>query len=216
MATLVFLPKNAHAMQARQKAANDTIRVISSYNNYLYAGIDNYIEINPKLLPYKNILIEVEKGMAMPDNGNYMIMVGKPGTTVISIYQYDKGDTLLVYKKAMTVKAVPAPYVTFNGVKLEELEYINKKQLNVTAEFKVEVSEDIIDDEDWFTIKTITVGYPYGQQYVTKTCNGPRLTKEIIDDLTMLSPGKEIAFAFTLTASGDVYKRIQPVRIKLY
>lgn len=198
-----------------QLSETDTIIVITSHNGFLYAGIDNYIEINQKFLPYKNIIVEVAKGIVMQDEDYYMLMVGRPGNTTLSVYQYDMGDTVLVFRRNMIIKAVPAPYIAFNGSKLDDLEAIQKQQLLVVKRFEVKISEDLIDDDDWFQIKNITVGYPYGKMYITKSCEGAELSKEILDEIATIAPGKEIAFAFTLTASGDVYKRIPPIRLKL-
>lgn len=216
--TFLFLPAFTYAQTAKESTAvgKDTINVLNSHSNSLYAGIDNYVEINRKTIKYKQIIVEVAKGMVMEDENLYIVMVGRPGTTTISLYQYDNGDTLLFAKKTMIVKAVPAPFISFNGKNLNELTYITKSDLKKNKNFEVHLSNDFVEDSEWFKIQSFTIGYTYGQQYISKTCEGASLTNEIISILDRLAPGKEIVFAFILEGSGDMFKRLEPIRLKLY
>jgi hypothetical protein len=201
---------------AFDSTGKDSIRAVNSYSNSLYAGIDNYIEINKKKIPFKNIIVEVERGMAMEDDGSYFVIPSKPGFTMINIYEYDKGDTNLVIRKAMKVFPVPQPYITIDKTKITEQKYIGKEKFTKNNHFEVHLSEDLIDDSNWYSIKEFTMGYPVGQQYVTKTADGNALTTEMITSIQKMMPGKELSFSFTLEGIGGMYKRIPPIRVKIY
>jgi hypothetical protein len=201
---------------AYENHGKDTILVKNSHSNSLYAGIDNPIEISKKSVPFKNILIECSMGMALEDGPNYIVIPAKPGKIMLTLYQYDKGDTVIVLRKLMNVLKVPAPYVVFGGTKISELKHINKIDLLKNNAFKVHLSEDFINDSLWFSVKEITVGYPFGQLYVTKTCEGPKFSDEIRKAITQLIPGSEMSFSFTLAGEGDLYKRIGPIRIMVH
>ena len=198
------------------KNQQDTISIISSKRNHLYAGIDNYLEINKKVLPFKNIIVEITKGMVMEDEGLYIIMVGRPGITTLKIYQYDNGDTVVCFKKTMQVLAVPIPFISFKGQDLGKMEYISITQLTQSKCFEVLMTNDFTDDSAWYSIKSISIGYAYGKAYITKSCEGSVLSQDILNELQKISLGKEIAFTFTITGTGDVFKRLEPIRIKLY
>ncbi len=111
---LLFLIINASYGQpdfppcvAYDSIGKDTIRVLNSYSNSLYAGIDNEVKIDRKNVPFNNIIIECSMGIVMEDDSNYIVIPAKPGATIISIYQYDNGDTLLYFSKTMRVNRLP-------------------------------------------------------------------------------------------------------------
>lgn len=216
--TILILTSPGYSQQANTsvKNLNDTVRLINSKSNTLYAGIDNYLTINKNIIPYKNLLVEVIRGMVMEDEGMYIIMVGKPGMTRLNLYQYDKGDTVLCYYRNFQIKSVPAPYVCLNGENLEEASFITLEQLSGKKCFDVRISEDFVDQESWYEIKSITIGYSYGKLYVSKTCDGDSLSSEVLEELHHIAKGKEIALIFTLSGTGDIYKRTEPIRLKLY
>lgn len=194
----------------------DSIYAINSYSNTLYLGIDNEIKLSEKFFPYKNILVECSSGMAMEDSPFYLVYPSKTGAAIISVYQWDNGDTNLVLKKAFNVQAVPAPAVSIRHVPLNTIKEITKNELLKEGKFEVHFSDDIIDDHDWFSIKEITMGYPVGQLYKTLSCPGPKFSNEMINAITKLLPGKEVSFAFILAGQGDLYKRVSPIKIKVY
>jgi hypothetical protein len=219
---VVFLNQNITCQQdyppcsAFDSIGKDTICAINSFGNYLYAGIDNPVAIVRKNVPFKNLIVECSRGMAMEDEGNYEIIPSKPGETLISIYQFDSIDTVPVIKKLFIVKSLPQPYVTFDFQKLNHYEYLIKSQLFKKNKFEIHLSDDFIDDNQWFSIKEIIFGYPIGKLYVTKSCEGPRLSNEILKCIKSLPNGTEVSFGFTIAGSGDLFKRIEPIRLKIY
>lgn len=201
---------------AYDTVGKDTIRVINSYSNSLYAGIDNYIEIDTLNVHFKNLIVECFMGMTMEDPSCYNIIPAKVGKTYISIYQFDSIDTVLVIKKLMKVLPVPSPYITFNEQKLEAIKYLTKDELFKFKKFGVHLSDDFINDKGWYKIKEITVGFPMGQVYVTKSCLGDSLSDEILKSLSRILSGKEVSFSFTIVGEGELFKRMEPLRINLY
>ncbi len=194
----------------------DTLYALNSYGNFLYAGIDNEVAINKKNVPFKKLIVECSHGMAMEDEENFDIIPAKPGETTISIYQFDNVDTVPVIKKLFIVKSVPQPYVTFDFRKLGQNEFLLRSQLLNTNKFEIHLSDDFIDDSQWFSIKEIFFGYPIGKLYVTKSCEGPKLSDEILKCIRVLPSGTEVSFGFTIAGNGDLFKRIAPIRLKIY
>jgi hypothetical protein len=197
-------------------AGKDTINAINSHSNSLYTGMDNYIEINRKKIPYKNIIVECERGMAMEDEDSYLVYPSKPGIAIINIYEYDHNDTNLVLKKAMKVFATPQPYVTLDNLKISDLKYLTRDKFKKSSHLQVHLSEDFINDSTWYQIKEITFGYPVGQQYITLSSEGGTLSNEMLDSISKMMPGKEMSFTFTLEGEGGLFKRLSPIRIKIY
>jgi hypothetical protein len=211
-----FGQPNIPPCEAYDSTGKDTIKAINSHSNALYAGIDNYIEINKKRIPFKNLIVECERGMAMEDEEMYLVIPSKPGHTMINIYEYDKGDTNLVFKKTMKVNAVPQPYITMDNMKLTDYKYFPKDEFTPTSKFVVHLSDDFIEDSDWYQIKEFTMGYPVGQQYITLSAESNRITPEMLSAIQKLMAGKELSFTFTLVGSGGMFKRIPPIRMRIY
>jgi hypothetical protein len=212
----VFGQKHYPPCAAFDSTGKDTIRVVNSYSNSLYAGIDNEVEISKKYVPYKNIIVECSRGIAMEDSPYYLIVPAKPGYTTITIYQYDKGDTVLYFQKKLQVKSVPPPYIAFQSARLLDYKYLDKGDLLKFRRFEVHLSDDFIDDSQWYTIKEISMGYAIGKLYILKSCEGPKLSNEIIKLIQQIPPGTEVAFTFSISGDGDFFKRLAPVRIKMY
>ena len=194
----------------------DTIRAVNSYSNSLYAGIDNPIEINKTNLPYTKYFIECSKGIVLDDYPYLIVIPAKPGTVVIRYYQYERGDTLLAFSKTFNVLKVPQPFIALEKTNLSSFQFLTKDQLKKNKRFEVLISEDFVNDKNWFTIKEITIGYPKGKLYVVKSCLGPELTDNIVKGILELISGKEVSFSFTIKGTGDIYKRIPPIRVKVY
>jgi hypothetical protein len=213
---LLFGQADYPPCSAFDTTGKDTLRALNSFGNFLYAGIDNPLSINRKCVPFKKLIVECNRGMAMEDEENYDIIPSKPGETTISIYQFDSIDTVPVIKKLFIVKPVPQPYVTLDLQKLNKYEFITRDKLRNTNKFEIHLSDDFIDDSEWFSIKEIIFGYPIGKVYITKSCKGPRLSEEILKCIKSLPNGTEVSFGFTIAGSGDLFKRIAPIRLKVY
>jgi hypothetical protein len=211
-----FGQKHYPPCDAFDSTGKDTIRVVNSYSNSLYAGIDNEVEICKKVVPFKNIIVECSRGIAMEDSPYYLIIPAKSGYTTITVYQCDKGDTVLYFQKQMKVKSVPPPYITFEKSKLLDYKYLDKRNLLKSRSFEVHLSDDFIDDSQWYTIKEISMGYAIGKLFISKSCEGPKLSNEIVNLIQNLPPGTEVAFTFSIAGDGDFFKRLAPVRIKVY
>jgi hypothetical protein len=160
--------------------------------------------------------VECERGMAMEDEENYDIIPSRTGETTISIYEFDSIDTVPVIKKLFIVKPVPQPYVTLDFQKLNKYEFLTRDKLRNTNKFEIHLSDDFIDDSEWFSIKEIIFGYPIGKVYITKSCSGPSLSNEILKCIKRIPNGTEVSFGFTIAGSGDLFKRIAPIRLKIY
>jgi len=212
----LFGQVNFPPCSAYDTVGKDTIRAVNSYSNSLYAGIDNPIEINKANLPFKNYYIECNKGLVLDDSPYLNIIPAKPGEVVINYFQYDKGDTCLIFSKTFNVLRVPQPYIALEKTNLSSFPFLTKDQLKKNKRFEVLISDDFVNDKNWFTIKDITIGYSKGKLYEVKSCMGAEITDDVLKSILELIPGREVSFAFTIKGTGDIYKRIPPIRIKVY
>jgi hypothetical protein len=115
----------------------------------------------------------------------------------------------------MRVKRLPLPYVTLDRIKLTDYDRLPKKLLKNIGCFEVHLSDDFVEDGEWFKVKSFVFGFPVGQLYATKECESAKLTDEILESIKKLPPGTEASFIFTIEGSGEVYKRLPPVKIKI-
>jgi len=200
---------------AYNSAGKDTICVLNSYSNTLYVGIDNEIKINRVNVPFKNLIVECTMGLVIEDDSNYLVIPAKPGTTTINIYQYDSCDTSLYFTKSIRVKRLPSPYITLDRVKLSDYKWLSRNLLKTIKCFEVHLSDDFVEDSEWFKVKSFVFGYPVGQLYASRSCEGATITEEILQTIKKLPSGTEASFIFTIEGSGEVYERLPPVKIKI-
>jgi hypothetical protein len=202
---------------AYDNIGKDTLRSVNSYSNSLYVGIDNPIEVVKKNITYKNISLVSSQGIVIKDDSyKFNIIPSKTGEILIYVYQHDNGDSVLVFSKVMNVLRVPQPYIAVERMKFNELQSVNKDFFKSNKLFEVHLSDDFIDDSQWFKIKEISVGHVSGMLYTSKSCAGSVLSDEILNMLSNVYSGKEVSFVFTITGTGDLFIRMQPVKIKIY
>ena len=211
-----FAQSNFPPCTAYDKNGKDTLRALNSHSNSLYAGIDNLVEVVKTNLNYKKILIKCSNGLVFADNTNtFNIIPSKTGTILLFVYQYDEGDTVLVFTKAMNVLKVPSPYVDIERVKISDIQSIDREFFKKNKRFEVHVSDDFVDDSQWYNIKEFSVGFAKGQFYVSKNCLGSVLSDDAIELISKVIPGKEVSFVFTITGTGDIFMRMPPVKVKI-
>ena len=156
-----YPPCQAYAPQGK-----DTIDALYSYSNALYAGIDNYIYINKKKISFP-VLVECTMGLAMEEDTMFIVVPSKPGKTTIRLFK--EGDTtgMPVFEKEMEVLAFPKPFIKFDFDRLDTLKHLSLLRLKKTNKFSVALSDDLTNESKWFKVKSITVGYAIGHQYMT-------------------------------------------------
>jgi hypothetical protein len=201
---------------AYDSIGKDTICAINSFGNNLYIGIDNEIKLSEKYFENKNILLKCSPGKIIVDSPLYLVYPSKNGTAIILVYQNNFEDSNIVYKKLFNVLSVPAPAITVGHIPLNTINEISRSELIHKGKFEVHVSDDIIDDHDWFFIKEITLGYSIGPYYKTVTCQGDKFSDEMISAISRLTPGKEVSFAFIILGQGDIYIRVAPIKLRVY
>ena len=216
LSVLTFAQSNYPPCAAYDLTGKDTIRALNSFSNSLYAGIDNPVEIVKSNFNYKNILLKSNNGIIINDDAyNSTIIPSKKGELTLRIFQFDNGDTILVFTKDMNVLMVPQPYITIERMKLDGLAGINKSFFKKNRLFEVHISDDFVDDSQWFKIKEVFVGYASGKLYASKSCYGSVLTDEAVKMISNVIPGKEISFVFTIKGTGDLCVRMSPIKIKV-
>jgi len=189
------ISQNTNSIIPKNFKENDTIISLTSIDNVLYTGVDNYIIINNKLLPFKNIIVECTMGIVMEENGKYLVVPAKTNNTYIIVYQYDNGDTLEVFRKYMKVQKLPNPYITFDDQKLLNLSVIEKEKLCKAKQFKINISSDIKDN--WQEIKSINIKYNYKNRIVEKSFEGYNINDELIKDINKIN-NDTITFTFLI------------------
>lgn len=202
---------------AYDSSGKDTIVSTNSYSNSLYVGIDNPVEIVKSNVNCKNLVLKSSNGIVIKeDSYKYTIIPSKTGQLTIKLYQFDNGDTVLIFTKAMNVLMVPKPYITVDRLILSEQQSINRIFFIKNKLFEVHISDDFVDDSQWFKIKEISVGYVKGQFYTSKSCSGSMLTDEAVNLIQNAIPGKDVSFVFTVIGTGDLCIRMTPIKVKVY
>ncbi|HEY9124676.1 MAG TPA: hypothetical protein PK252_10840 [Bacteroidales bacterium] len=198
--------------QAYTPQGKDTIDAIYSYSNALYAGIDNYIYVDKQKINFP-VLVECTMGLAMEEDTMFIVVPSKPGKTIIRLYK--EGDTtgMPVFEKEMEVLAFPKPYIKYDFDRLDTLKYLSLLRLKKTNKFSVALSDDLTNESKWFKVKSITVGYAIGHQYMTYSFESDTIGNEVI---AKLYPGLEISLVFTISGRNGIVIRMLPIKVRIY
>jgi hypothetical protein len=190
----------------------------SSYNGFLYSGIDNFLKINPSLNKnYDTILLNSNNGRLFPDTNNLILIIpSRPGKARLTVKGVNFRDTVELGYFYFTVYGIPEPKLTLNNTPIETPCNIPKKVLLDCDSLGVFFSKDIIGSEKWMKISKFTLGYNYGGFYISHINPSNRFTLSTKQILNQIGPDREITIRPTIESAGKVSKDLSIYKITIY
>lgn len=181
---------------------NNELQAVQSKSNTLYLGIDNRVLI--QLDTSELYTLTSNNGSCFRDSLNYYIIPAKPGRARVHVYtECDSGKTLVGYK-TFRVKSIPNPLIFIDTVCLDNIMFISRDVLCNGHTFYVSMGDDIIQDDNWFSINKIIISYVSKGQYISHENLGNRLTMESIELIRQFGMGKKIMLRFQLKGTGGI------------
>ena len=193
------------------------LRAVNSRGGYLYAGMDNIVEINYRD-PGENgdYFITANNGIVFRDSLDFISIPVRTGKARFLLFRREGNDSVLLGYKFFTVKNIPEPMLTFDNVKVKERDIISKRHLLDTKRLNIYVSNDIIGSDRWFTVIKYTFGYEYGGYYVEHTIESGEISIKTKQIVNTLGPAREIIIKPVVAGEGQLILELPIYRLTLY
>jgi len=193
------------------------IKAINSRANILYVGIDNELSIRG-ISDTRNLLLEIDNGMIIRDNQRFYAIPKKPGDAKISLYRKSESGKEFIKDQILQVNPFPKPRLKINGVIVGQDESIPKAMLMHSDSLGLGIyyTDDIIGIESWYKVASFTMGYVYGNHYMSKRGRGNRLNDECKELLKTVPPNSELVIRMIIE-SNDIITETRPIfRINVF
>lgn len=194
---------------------SDTIKLINSYSNVLYVGIDNAIEVDTIKLGWNPSKIKFSHGTFFEDELVYYIIPLKAEPITVYLFK-NASDTLATLNKKLQVEPLPKPYITIGRINLHNTNLISKSLIIKEKSLEVHISPYIVDDSKWFKITDFTFGFLKGRMYMTKYNEGAKFSNETLDIINILTFGSEFSLNVKVSSGdGNIIKSMPLIKLRL-
>ncbi|MBN1115849.1 MAG: hypothetical protein JXA77_01490, partial [Bacteroidales bacterium] len=119
--------------------------------------------------------------------------------------------------KVFNVKNVPDPKIKIGKHELlKPLIYIPQTELLNADSLSVFVSYDIINSENWYSIKEYTFGYTYAVFYYSASNTGNKISSEIKEMIEKAGKDKLISINAIIESNSLIIKQLPIIKIVAY
>jgi hypothetical protein len=220
--TLLIFPPITDTIKAQGKYGTQlpegTIISITSRKGYLYAGIDNYLQVNQSLISEcDTLLIAASNGTILFDTLNmFVLFPDRVGSMRLTIQCMKNSDTLITGYCYFTVFNVPDPVLTLNDQPIGSPLSISKASFLSSDSLGVYFGNDIYGSEKWIRITDFTIGYNYGGFHISHVNNSNKISAKTKEIISNLGPDHEISILISVKTEGNVQKQLPIYMISLY
>ncbi|HEX2935245.1 MAG TPA: hypothetical protein VHO72_07815 [Bacteroidales bacterium] len=191
---------------------------VTSLSNILYAGIDNdLVMIYPdnKSKTY-NYIVSTNNGSLYKTDDGYLNIPRNAGRAFFSIYLINEDhDTLLIGKKQFVVRNLPLASIKVGDVLISEGAELNKALFLNGDSIKLFFTDDLPESAEWYVVKSFTVGYPYGKQFISAENNGPVIGDDIKNLLNKVTEDRELSIRVNIVAPSGILRFLPITKFKI-
>ncbi|MDP7566889.1 MAG: GldM family protein [Flavobacteriales bacterium] len=175
----------------------------TKYNNILYLGLKNEIEVSHPDYTYKKLFLSTSNGFINKKNGAFIYTAENIGKTDIRIIVNNK----TIAKKSFNIKRLPDPNITMN---FASNNIISSKLLRIQNSLNIEVDDE--DFENAYQIKSFDVIKlnQNGDQIFNEKNNSEYFVGEVKNQIRDANSGETYIFTNILVKSSDGLSRISP------
>ena len=191
---------------------------VHSKGDFLYAGIDNNIQlIYPDAFSQNfKIILSTQNGFLAKDSNAFLTIPSHAGHSFFSISIVSKeNDTILIGKKQFIVKNVPYPILQIKNIIIDDQKTISRNAFCCGDSLQLYFTEDLPNSKSWYHIESFTINYFYGGVTMSVMNEGPILNKTSIELLNKFAPGKEIALKVLTVTPTNILRYLPLVRFKI-
>lgn len=190
---------------------------ISSLSNTLYVGIDNDLVVvypDEKTKTY-NYIITTNNGSLYKTDEGYLTIPKNAGRAFFSIYLINEDrDTLLIGKKQFVVRNLPMASIKVGNVLIKEGAELNKALFLNGDSIKLFFTDDLPESAEWYIVKSFTVGYLYGKQFISAENNGPIIGEDIKDLIRKIIDNRDISIRVNIVAPSGILRFLPITKFK--
>lgn len=190
---------------------------ISSLSNTLYVGIDNDLVVvypDEKSKTY-NYIITTNNGSLYKTEEGYLTIPKNAGRAFFSIYLINEDrDTLLIGKKQFVVRNLPMASIKVGNVVIREGAELNKALFMNGDSIKMFFTDDLPESAEWYVVKSFTVGYPYGKQFISAENNGPIIGGDIKNLINKVIDDRDISIRVNIVAPSGILRFLPITKFK--
>lgn len=191
---------------------------VTSLSNTLYAGIDNdlvmvYPDDKSKAYHY---MITTNNGSLYKTEDGYLNIPRNAGRAFFSIYLINEElDTLLIGKKQFVVRNLPLASVKVGNVVIREGAELNKALFLNGDSIKLFFTDDVPESAEWYVVKSFTMGYSYGRQFISAENRSPVIGEDIKNLISKVTEDREISIRVNIVAPSGILRFLPITKFKL-
>jgi len=191
---------------------------LSSRKGFLYCGIDNYLQVDYSLATgCDSFILCSTNGLLLNDTLDKFISIPeRSGNARLSIHCLIDKDTFTLGYRYFTVIYVPNPCLTLNDRPISSPISLSKYAFLSCDSLGIYFSDDIYGSENWMRITDFTIGYNYGEFYISHLNITNKITAQTREIINRLGPDHEISIMFRVESQGKIQKQLPIYRINLY
>jgi len=188
-----------------------------SKSNSIYLGIDNRVRL--KSFPLgANLVLQTDNGMVFKAEDDFFVLIPvRPGRILLrAINIVASCDTMLVCSSEMIVSRFPQPALVIDSIRYSDGADISIAKLLMADSVGIYFTDDIIGIDEWYKVSGFTLGYFYGNYFISYESESNRFTEPMREALRKLFPGNEITFRFELKSNSDITMKRPIMKFRLH
>jgi hypothetical protein len=197
------------------KAKCDTINIVNSHHNFLYIGIDNKLHVETETAGYSDLFIESDNGAVFKTEDCFVAIPSKKGKTKLTVYKGEDKKHKIMEESFLTL-FIPAPVLTINEKKMDNIKEVDKQFLYQSDSLGIYFTNDIVNVDSWYDISGYSLGYVYGNHYLSYDYDGKKICKEAKEAIQKIPQGHEIIIRLELSTEWDLSIKGPVFRAKVY
>jgi hypothetical protein len=196
------------------------IKSLTSLNNNLYNGIDNYLTLvcpDQESAAFRFYLTCNNGSIYDYDEGTFLALPQNIGKAFIAIKIItNDNDTLLIGKKTLNVLNLPLPALKIGNTVISENTVISKQVFFSNDTLKLFFSEDLPESNSWYKIEWFSIGYTYGSIYKSVDNYSPVFKAETLKVLQQACKNCELVIKVHTVSPSGILKNLPLVRFSAF
>lgn len=195
---------------------NDTLVVPLSLQNVVFKGIDNPFILNTSKFPDGVDSISTNGQCLLESEGGILFHgQGDKGPDVLYVNIWPGNDAPLI-RKEFIIRTIPEACIYFGHSGISQTHVLLKKDIISADSVYVLYGHEISESGSWMKVEHFSIGYSYGNYYITKENRGNKVENSIRNLLLGMRPGQEITMRLLLQGNGSMEKEVTDLRFKVY
>jgi hypothetical protein len=195
------------------------VKSVSSINNNLYTGIDNYLTLvcpDKESSEFTYFLSSNNGDIYEYDQGTYLTIPARSGRSFISVNVItEENDTLLIGKKQFSVMNLPSPCLKIGNTVINDNSVVNKNIFYGNDTLKVYFSDDLPESLTWYNIERFSMGFTISNLYKSVENEGPIFKQQTLKLIDKPQLGVEYVIKILSVAPSGLLRNLPLVHFRL-